>query len=337
LIEPAFCRARVYNAILPTCEIAMHRIVFLDRDTLKAKVRAPEFAHHWQDHAGTAQDEVVARLAGATVAVTNKVPLRAAALERLPDLKLIAIAATGTDNVDLDACRERGIVVSNIRDYSLVSVPEHCFALLLALRRNLRAYALDVEAGRWETSSRFCLLEHPIGDLAGSRLGIVGYGALGQRVAYLGRAFGMEIAAHSRSPIADAGVEQLPLDELLATSDVVSLHLPLTEQTRHLIGERELGLMKKDAILLNTARGALVDEAALANALMSNSIGGAGFDVLSQEPPPPGNPLLGLRLPNFILTPHVAWASAGSMQTLADMLVDNIEAWAAGAPRNVVA
>ncbi|SFD10069.1 D-2-hydroxyacid dehydrogenase [Massilia yuzhufengensis] len=315
----------------------MHRIVFLDRDSLQAIVRPPAFAHAWQDHAGTREDEVVARLAGATVAVTNKVPLRAAALDQLPELKMVAIAATGTDNVDLDACRARGIVVSNIRDYSLVSVPEHCFALLLALRRNLRAYALDVEAGRWETSSRFCLLDHPIGDLAGSRLGIVGYGALGKKVAQLGRAFGMEIAATSRSRIMDDGVVQLPLDELLATSDVVSLHLPLSEQTRHMIGARELGLMKKTALLINTARGGLVDEAALAGALMSNTIGGAGFDVLSKEPPTAGNPLLGLRLPNFILTPHVAWASAGAMQTLADMLVDNIEAWAAGQPRNVLA
>ena len=315
----------------------MHRIVFLDRDSLQASVRAPGFAHAWQDHGGTTEDEVVERLAGATIAITNKVPLRAAALSRLPDLKMVAIAATGADNVDLEACRARGIVVSNIRDYSLVSVPEHCFALLLALRRNLRAYTADVEAGRWERSSRFCLLDHPIGDLAGSRLGIVGYGALGRKVAQLGRAFGMEVAATSRSRIDEQGVVQLPLDELLAGSDVVSLHLPLTEQTRHLIGARELGLMKRTALLINTARGGLVDEAALAAALRANALGGAGFDVLSREPPLPGNPLLALRLPNFILTPHVAWASAGAMQTLADMLVDNIEAWAAGTPRNVLA
>ncbi|UVW26867.1 D-2-hydroxyacid dehydrogenase [Massilia sp. H6] len=314
----------------------MHRIVFLDRDSLQASVRAPGFAHDWQDHDGTLDDQVVERLAGATIAITNKVPLRAAALQQLPGLQMVAIAATGTDNVDLDACRAQGIVVSNIRDYSLVSVPEHCFTLLLALRRNLRAYVDDVEAGRWERSSRFCLLDHPIGDLAGSRLGIVGYGALGHRVAQLGRAFGMQIVATSRSPIQQDGVVQLPLDELLASADVVSLHLPLTPQTRHLIGQRELALMKRTALLINTARGGLVDEAALAEALRANQIGGAGFDVLSQEPPTSGNALLALRLPNFILTPHVAWASAGAMQTLADMLVDNIEAWVAGKPRNVV-
>ena len=314
----------------------MHRIVFLDRDSLIANVRPPAFAHAWQDHAATAEQEVVGRLQGATVAITNKVPLRAAAIAQLPDLKMVAIAATGSDNVDLAACRERGIVVSNIRNYSTVSVPEHCFALLLARRRNLRAYIGDVEAGQWERSTRFCLLDHPIGDLAGSRLGIVGYGALGKQVAHLARAFGMEVCATSRSPIGDSGVIQLELDELLRTSSVVSLHLPLTEQTRHLIGARELGLMRRDALLINTARGGLVDEAALAEALQAGQIAGAGFDVLSKEPPLPDNPLLRLRLPNFILTPHVAWASGGAMQRLADMLVDNIEAWESGRPLNTL-
>jgi glycerate dehydrogenase len=314
----------------------MHHIVFLDRDSLIANVRRPSFAHDWRDYPATAPGELVQHLVGATIAITNKVPLRAPEIAQLPNLKMIAVAATGTDNVDLAACRERGIVVSNIRDYSLVSVPEHCFALILAVRRNLRAYVADVEAGHWERSTRFCLLDHPIGDLAGSRLGIVGYGALGRRVAQIGRAFGMEIAVTSRSPVSDTDVLALPLDELLATSDVVSLHLPLTGQTRHMIGARELACMKKSSILINTARGGLVDEQALAEALTNGVIAGAGFDVLSKEPPVPENPLLRLRLPNFVLTPHVAWASGGAMQTLADMLVDNIEAFVAGNPKNVV-
>jgi glycerate dehydrogenase len=207
---------------------------------------------------------------------------------------------------------------------------------MLAVRRNLRAYVADVEDGRWEASTRFCLLDHPIGDLAGSRLGIVGYGALGRRVAQIARAFGMDVAVTSRSPVTDSDVVQLPLDEVLATSDVVSLHLPLTDQTRHMIGARELASMKRSAILINTARGGLVDEAELAQALTAGTIAGAGFDVLSKEPPVPENPLLQLRLPNFVLTPHVAWASGGAMQTLADMLVDNLDAWAAGHPVNVV-
>lgn len=317
-------------------DIAQH-IVFLDRDSLIATLRPPAFAHRWRDYPATAANEVVERLQGATIAITNKVPLRADAIAQLPDLKMIAVAATGTDNVDLAACRARGIVVANIRNYSLVSVPEHCFALLLAVRRNLLAYTADVASGAWERSTRFCLLDHPIGDLAGSRLGIVGYGALGRRVAQIGRAFGMDVAVTSRSPVADAGITVLPLPDLLATSDVVSLHLPLNDATRNMIGAAELARMKRSSILINTARGGLVDEAALADALREGIIAGAGFDVLSQEPPPPDNPLPGLNLPNFVLTPHVAWASGGAMQTLADMLVDNLDAWAAGRPTNVVA
>jgi glycerate dehydrogenase len=318
----------------------MHKIVFLDRDSLIATVRPPAFEHEWQDYPATAPDEVVERLRGATIAITNKVPLRAEAIAQLPELKLVAVAATGTDNVDLAACRERGIAVCNIRDYSLVSVPEHCFALMLAVRRNLMAYAADVAAGRWQASTRFCLLDHPVGDLAGSRLGIIGYGALGRRVAQIGRAFGMEIVVTSRSPAFDRKAQwnpiQLPLAGLLATSDVISLHLPLTDQTRHMISAKELASMKKSAILINTARGGLVDEAALAEALKKGVIAGAGFDVLSKEPPVPDNPLLNLNLPNFVLTPHVAWAGGGAMQTLADMLVENIDAWAAGTPKNLI-
>jgi glycerate dehydrogenase len=313
------------------------RIVFLDRDSLIANVRRPAFDHLWQEYPASVEAEVVARLQGAHIAITNKVPLRAAQLEQLPQLRMVAVAATGTDMIDLAACRARGIVVSNIRNYSLTSVPEHCMALILALRRNLRAYCADVDAGRWQQSPRFCLLDHPIADLAGSRLGIIGYGALGQAVARLARAFGMQVVAAARDSIADPQVQQVSVEELLATSDVVSLHLPLTEATHHMIGSAQLASMERTALLINTARGGLVDEAALADALRNGTIGGAGFDVLSKEPPVPDNPLLGLRLPNFILTPHVAWASAQAMQTLADMLIENIEAFNAGVPRNVVA
>lgn len=314
----------------------MQKIVFLDRDSLDATVRRPSFAHEWTDYAGTAPADVVARLKDATIAITNKVPLRAADIAQLPALKMVAAAATGTDNIDLAACRARGIVVSNIRNYSLVSVPEHVFTLILALRRNLLAYSADVAAGRWQAQARFCLLDHPIGDLAGSRIGIVGFGALGHKVAHLARAFGMEVCVTSRSPVADPAVTVLPLAELLRTCDVVSLHLPLNDQTRNMIGAAELATMKPTALLINTARGGLVNEAALADALRAGVIGGAGFDVLSKEPPSADNPLLGIAQPNFILTPHVAWASAGAMQTLANMLVDNLEAFVQGAPTNVV-
>ncbi len=316
---------------------AAQHIVFLDRDSVVATLRAPAFAHRWTDYPATDPVDTVERLRGATIAITNKVALRAQELAQLPHLKMIAVAATGTDHIDLAAARARGILVANIRNYSVASVPEHCFTLMLALRRNLRAYCADVDAGRWQASSRFCLLDHPIGDLAGSRLGIVGYGALGKAVATLGRAFGMQVCVATRSPrMADPGVTVLTLPELLRSADVVSLHLPLSDATRHMIGANELASMKRSALLINTARGGLVDEAALAHALSTGVIAGAGFDVLSAEPPSADNPLLQLRLPNFILTPHVAWASTQAMQTLADMLLANIDAFVAGAPTNVV-
>jgi glycerate dehydrogenase len=227
-------------------------------------------------------------------------------------------------------------VVSNIRNYAHAALPEHTFALILALRRNLLAYRADIEAGKWQRSARFCLFDHPIRDLHGSRLGLLGYGALGKGVAHLAQAFGMEVVVHTRTPTDDPGVRNVSLGELLETSDVLSLHAPLTDQTRNIIGAGELKRMKPSAILINTARGGLVDEHALAEALLANTIAGAGFDVLTQEPPPDDNVLLNLRLPNFLLTPHSAWASAQAMQLLADQLIENIEAFAAGTPQNVV-
>jgi len=312
-----------------------HRIVFLDRDSIIADIRRPSFAHEWSEYPASSGAQAAERLRGATIAITNKVPLRAETIAQLPNLKMIAVSATGTDNVDLAAARQRGIVVSNIRGYAHAAVPEHTFALILALRRQLLAYRADIEAGLWEKAERFCLFHHPIRDLHGSRLGLLGYGALGQQVAHLARAFGMEVAVHTRTPV--EGVHNVSWDELLETSDVLSLHAPLSDATRNLIGAAELSRMKPSAILVNTARGGLVDEAALADALRRGVIAGAGFDVLSKEPPSPDNPLLKLRLPNFILTPHSAWASGQAMQGLADQLIDNIEAFDRGAPVNVVA
>ncbi|MEP7061872.1 MAG: D-2-hydroxyacid dehydrogenase [Betaproteobacteria bacterium] len=314
----------------------MHTIVFLDRASLDATLKAPAFAHAWKDFDRTSTDEVVERLAGATIAVTNKVPIRADVLARLPDLKMIAVAATGTDVVDVAACAARGVVVSNIRNYATSSLPEHVFALVLALRRNLVAYRQDVEAGQWQRATAFCLLTHPIHDLAGSTLGVIGLGALGKAVARLGAAFGMRVLGFDPQVEAPQGVMGVSVEHILEHADVVSLHVPLTPATRHMIGARELASMKPSALLINTARGGLVDEAALATALQARQIAGAGFDVLAQEPPDAGHPLLQLRLPNFLLTPHVAWASAEAMQGLADQLVGNIEAFVAGAPRNVV-
>jgi len=314
----------------------MHKIVFLDRASLGANVRRPSFAHTWHDHERTLPHELGERLADATIVVTNKVALRADALNATPSLKMIAVAATGTDIVDVAACRQRNVVVSNIRNYATASLPEHVFALMLALRRNLFAYRDDVERGLWQDAPQFCLLTHAIHDLAGSTLGVVGLGALGQSVAKLGLAFGMRVLGFDPKAPPGPGVEAASVAQILQQSDVVTLHAPLTAETRHMIGAAELAQMKRTALLINTSRGGLVDEHALSRALLAGAIGGAGFDVLTSEPPRDDNPLLALRLSNFILTPHVAWASAEAMQALADQLVDNIEAFVAGAPRNVV-
>jgi glycerate dehydrogenase len=314
----------------------MEHIVFLERHSLDAQVRRPAFPHSWEEHGKVAAADVARRLERATIAIVNKTALRADAIERLPALKFVGVAATGTDNIDVAACRERGIVVSNIRNYAVHTVPEHTFALILALRRNLIAYREDVARGLWQKSAQFCLSGHPIRDLHGSTLGIFGEGSLGQGVANLARAFGMRVLFADHAPPKAAGIEFTPAEQLLREADIVSLHLPATPQTVNMIGSKELAKMKSGALLINTARGGLVDEHALANALRQGIIAGAGFDVLSAEPPPLGNPLLAADIPNFILTPHVAWASREAMQALADQLMDNVEAFVNGNPRNVV-
>jgi glycerate dehydrogenase len=312
------------------------RIVFLDRSTLKAQVRRPAFEHTWAEYPVTEPSELLPRLSGATIAITNKVPLREATLSQLPELRMIAVAATGYDVIDVACCKARGIAVANIRNYAVHTVPEHAFAMITALRRNLLAYRRDVEHGRWQQVDQFCFFDHPIRDLHGSTLGIIGEGVLGQATAQIGRAFGMAVLFADHAPPKAPGVVFTPLERVLAESDVISLHMPLTAETRNLIGAAELRRMKRTAILINTARGGLVDEQALAAALREGVIAGAGFDVLTREPPREGNPLLELRLPNFILTPHVAWASDGAMQFLADQLIDNIEAYVGGRPQNLV-
>ena len=315
----------------------LEHIVFLERASLEANVRRPSFAHTWVEHGRVTPEQVAAQLADASIAIVNKTPLCAETIARLPNLRLVAVAATGTDNIDVAACRARGVVVSNIRNYAVHTVPEHTFALILALRRNLIAYRDDVVRGLWHNAPQFCLSGHPIRDLHGSTLGIFGEGAIGQGVARIARGFGMRVLFADHAPPKAAGVEFTPAERVLAEADVVTLHLPLTRETRNLIGARELARMKPGALLINTARGGLVDEAALAQALHAGAIAGAGFDVLSVEPPRQGNPLLELQAPNLIVTPHVAWSSAQAMQALADQLIDNVEAFVRGAPQNVVA
>ncbi len=315
----------------------MEKIVFLDSASIIADIRRPAFPHQWVDYPATAPDQVVPRLADASIAITNKVMLRREILEQLPGLKMVAVAATGTDNVDIACCRERNIVVSNIRNYSVHTVPEHVFMMLLALRRNVLAFRDDLRDGAWQRADQFCLFTHPVRDLHGSTLGLIGHGAIGQAVQWLALAFGMKVllVEHKGATTIRAGYTDF--DSALQESDVLSLHLPLNPTTRHLIGSREFGLMKSNALLINTARGGLVDEPALLDALRAGQIGGAGFDVLDTEPPRQGNPLLDLDLPNFILTPHIAWSSREAMQTLADQLIDNIEAFFHGTPQNRVA
>jgi len=316
--------------------ITKEYVVFLDRATLLADLRIPDFNHAWVELPTCTVDQVAEQLWRATIAITNKVPITRAVLDASPKLRLIAVAATGTNNVDLDACRERGVAVCNIRGYAQHTVPEHVFMLLLALRRNLLAWRVSLQNDAWQKAEQFCLFDHEIHDLHGSTLGLIGYGNVGVGVERLARAFGMQVLIAERKGAAEIRPGRVAFDEVLAHADQISLHTPLTEDTQGLIGAREFGLMKRSAILINTARGGVVDEAALVSALKTRRIAGAGFDVLSLEPPSQGNPLLTLNLPNFLLTPHVAWSSREAMQALADQLIDNIEAFVRGEERNRV-
>jgi glycerate dehydrogenase len=314
----------------------MERIVFLERNTVQASFRRPSFDHEWIEHGESLQDQVVDRLSGATIVISNKLSLREPDLARLPELKLIAIAATGFDCVDLDYCRGHNIAVCNVRGYAANSVSEHVLMLMLALRRNLLAYREDVQKGGWQQSKQFCLYTHKLHDLRGSTLGIIGYGAIGKAMARLGEAIGMRvlIAEHKQAKTIREG--RTPFADVLRQCDVVTLHCPLTRDTQDMIGRAEFETMKRDALLINTARGGLVDAQALIEALQNGVIAGAAVDALREEPPRAGNPLLELNLPNLIVTPHVAWASDEAMQALADQLIDNIEAFVSGQPQNLL-
>jgi glycerate dehydrogenase len=311
-----------------------HKIVFLDRGTIGVPLRAPNFPHSYKEYEATAVEQIVERLADADIAIINKVQVRAASLEKLPKLKLIAVAATGTDCVDKAYCKAHGIPISNIRNYAVNTVPEHTLALIFALQRSLIPYTLDVRRGKWQTIDQFCYFDHSIRDIAGSTLGLIGFGALGKSVATRAEALGMKVIATDAMDFPG----KVDLETILKDSDIISLHCPLTDGTRNMIGAAEFKKMKKSAILINTARGGLVDEAALIDALKSGEIAGAGFDVLTVEPPKAGNILLdqGADLPNLIITPHVAWASQEAMTGLAEQLMENIELWVAGTPRNLV-
>lgn len=314
-------------------------IVFLDRDTISdsTTIRTPACEHTLKVYGRTEPEQVAERIADADIVILNKVQLREESLAQAPRLKMVAVAATGTDNVDIAACHTRGIVVSNIRGYANTTVPEHVFALIFALRRSIVPYSQAVKAGRWQDARQYCFFDYPISDLAGSTLGIVGEGSLGQAVAAIGRAFGLKVLFAARKGGSGQGSLYTPFNEMLARSDIITLHCPLNEHTRNLIDAPEFARMERRPLIINTARGGLVNEQALGHALRSGQISGAGFDVTMPEPPPADNPLMQLLdLPNFILTPHVAWASAQAVQALANQLIDNVDAFVRGEPRNVV-
>jgi glycerate dehydrogenase len=314
----------------------MERIVFLERNTIQAGFRRPNFDHEWVEYPETLAEQVIERARSATVIISNKLSLGEPQLSPAPGLKLIAIAATGSDCVDLDYCRQRGIAVCNVRGYAANSVPEHVLMMILALRRNLLAYREDVTRGLWNQSKQFCLLTHELHDIRGSSLGIVGYGSIGRSVARLAEAVGMRVLISERKHATGIREGRTSFADTLRQSDVVSLHCPLTGETRDLLGRAEFQMMKRSALLVNTARGALIEDGALIDALRQDLIAGAGIDALREEPPVHGSPLLNLNLPNFIITPHVAWASNEAVQALADQVIDNIEAFIAGRPQNLL-
>ncbi|BBP61443.1 2-hydroxyacid dehydrogenase [Pseudomonas sp. St316] len=285
--------------------------------------------------ARTTPDQVIERLKGATVAITNKIVIDAQAMAASPELKLILISATGTNNVDLDAARNHGITVCNCQGYGTPSVAQHTIMLLLNLATRLADYQKAVGEGRWQQASQFCLLDYPIVELQGKTLGLLGHGELGSAVGRLAEAFGMRVLL-GQIPGRPARPDRLPLEQLLPQVDALTLHCPLNEHTRNFIGARELALLKPSAFVVNTARGGLIDEQALAEALRSGHLGGAATDVLSVEPPAQGNPLLAGDIPRLIVTPHNAWGSREARQRIVGQMSENAQGFFSGTARRVV-
>ncbi|MGD8525712.1 MAG: 2-hydroxyacid dehydrogenase [Thioalkalispiraceae bacterium] len=313
--------------------------VFLDRKSLDLNdldfSALEQVLEQWQYFDESHEHDVAERIADAQVVISNKVVLSRDILAKARNLELVCIAATGTNNIDLDAARENNVQVCNVRAYGTASVVEHVFAMLLALVRNLPAYQHAVAQGQWQKSKQFCMMDFPIGELTGKVMGIVGYGELGKAVAGVAKAFGMTVKIAQR-PGGAAQPGRIPLAELLPELDVLSLHCPLTPETSNLITEKELAVMKPGAIVINAARGGIINEQDLAKALLQKKLGGACVDVLQTEPPQQGNPLLDNNIPNLILTPHMAWASRESRQRLLNQIAENIQSYQAGKLNNRV-
>ncbi len=287
----------------------------------------------WFDNVNVS--DIQNNLKDAEIIVSNKVLINREIIESSKQLKLICVAATGVNNIDIEAANQHGIQVCNVRAYATSSVVQHVFALLLFLNRKLFSYRQSVIDGSWSHSDFFCYFAEPVSDLEGKTLGIIGYGELGKAVAKLAKCFGMNVLLAKRDEV-DSRTGRVDLTTLLSASDVVSLHCPLTESNRHMIAENELAIMKPDAILINAARGGLVDEDALLNALKNNQIGAAALDVLEEEPPSVNHPLINYHADNLILTPHIAWASRESRQKLVNEIAKNIQAYQQGQSRNIV-
>ncbi|MGO4311723.1 D-2-hydroxyacid dehydrogenase [Pseudomonas sp. KB_15] len=311
------------------------KVVFLDSDSLPVSIARPAWVTDWQDRPDTTPDQVVDAARNADAVITNKVRIGRAELEQLPNLRFICVAATGYDCIDLAACRDFAVTVCNVPAYSAQSVAESVIASIFALRRQLFVYQAAALRD-WPGSRHFCVHRAPIRDVQGSVLGIIGRGGIGLATARLASALGMQLLFAEHRDVIPVRKGYQAFETVLAQSDVISLHCPLTAHTRHLIGAPELAQMKPGALLINTARGPLVEEAAVLDALDSGRLGGAALDVLCQEPPPADHLLLNSRHANLIVTPHVAWASQSSLQRLADGILGNLKGYHSGNLINLV-
>ncbi|MGG4663286.1 D-2-hydroxyacid dehydrogenase [Providencia vermicola] len=315
------------------------KIVFLDHETFPEGINIKKINKKYElkIYGKTLAQEVINRTKDADVIITNKVKITREVIESAHKLKFISVAATGTDVIDIEACNDHNILVSNIRNYAINTVPEHTFSLILALRRSLLAYTESVRKGRWQESGQFCYFDYKINNLSGSTLGIIGDGVLGKAVAEIAKAFGMNVLFSTYKGTKNMGPLYTPFEDIIAQSDIISIHCPLLNSTRDLISYSEFSQMKSSCILINTARGGIVNEDALYDALINKKILGAGFDVCISEPPEKESQIMKLtQLSNFILTPHISWASFEAIQILSDMMMDNIEAFLSDHPQNLV-
>lgn len=318
----------------------MNHAVLLDRETLDLGdldlSAVEQCLDQLSTYPQTAAEEVVERIGDANIVIVNKVVIDAEVIQRCPNLALICVIATGVNNIDTKAAAARGVRVVNCQAYGTESVSQHAIALILALNTHLLDYRNAVSAGRWEQAPHFCFLDYPIREIAGQTLLIVGHGELGAAVARKAEGLGMRVLVAERPGANEIRPGRVAFEEAIAEADAVTLHCPLTDETRDLINADILQRMKSTAVIINTARGGIVNEQDLAEALRRGEIGGAGMDVLTVEPPRTGNPLLAADIPNLILTPHSAWGSRTARQRIVEQTAENIQAWQNGEPLRVV-